>query len=95
MTVANTQASGSVSAPHVSHRSSSRKVFSAMFGSRRSSAAPTPAESRRGSTASSVGSNKSDKSNKDSKDDKTKLPARVMPRVVMPSYAMPSYRSPL
>jgi hypothetical protein len=65
---------GPVSSPHIFDRVSSSKVFADMLGSRRTSAASTPAESRRASAASSNGDKKEKKDKK-----KIKLPTPVMP----------------
>ncbi|KAG6003054.1 hypothetical protein E4U21_002407 [Claviceps maximensis] len=72
-TAAHTQACGIVSSPQMSDPVSFKKTFSTMFGSRRCSAASTPAESRRASAASSVSSKKN------KKDNKIKLPTMIMP----------------
>ncbi|KAG5984334.1 hypothetical protein E4U55_005219 [Claviceps digitariae] len=84
--------------PHVFDRATSKKVYSALPGSRRCSAAPTPTESRRASAASSVGSeknnmdNKNNMNNKNSKDIKDSRNSRDK-KMKFPPLIMPSFRS--
>ncbi|TWU76481.1 hypothetical protein ED733_007312 [Metarhizium rileyi] len=61
---------GPVSSPHIFDRTSSKKIFASMLGSRRTSSVSTPAESRRPS-ATSTTSNKKNK--------KIKLPTVILP----------------